>query len=452
MSRLESPLLKSLLLVAICVALPELGVAIAADKPVVVAAKGPSWSQWRGATRDGLSKETGLLDKWPAGGPPLLWKATGLGRGFSSVSIGDRRIFTLGDRIAAPDAKSDAPQGEFVTALELESGKPLWSTRISDVWEPQGYAGPRCTPTIDGTSLYVIGPHGDLVCLDTATGKEIWHRNLATDFGGRMHSGWGFSESPLVDGDKLVCTPGGPEAGLVALDKKTGKELWHATIPALGEAGSDGAAYSSIVIGNGCGVRQYVQLMGRGVVGVRADDGKFLWGYNRVANGTANIPTPLVSGDYVFCSTGYGAGAALLKLTPEPSGVKAEEVYFLEGKKFQNHHGGMLLIGDHVYAGHGHNAGAPTCIDLKTGEVVWRHNRGPGTGSSAVAQADGKLYFRFENGVMALVGATPSEYQELGTFQIPGVEQPSWSHPVIAGGRLYLREQDALFCYDVKKP
>jgi outer membrane protein assembly factor BamB len=190
--------------------------------------------------------------------------------------------------------------------------------------------------------------------------------------------------------------------------------------------------------------------MGRGVASVDARDGRFLWGYNRVANGTANIPTPVVNGDYVFCSSGYGAGAALLKLVPDDGGVKAEEVYFLDGKDFQNHHGGMILLGDYIYAGHGHNGGAPICLEWKTGKTVWRHNRGPGSGSAAVAYADDHLYFRFQDGLMALVGATPEGYREKGTFKIPDVEQPSWSHPVIADGKLYLREQDALYCYDVK--
>ena len=256
------------------------------------------------------SNESGLLDRWPADGPPLAWKARGLGRGFSSLSIADGRIFTMGDR----------DQGQFVIALNLADGKELWATRIGDVWEPQGYAGPRCTPTVDGALVYATGPHGDIVCLECATGKEIWHRNMIADFQGRMHSGWGFSESPLVDQDRLVCTPGGADAAIVALDKKTGTEIWRASIPALGNQGGDGAAYSSIVIGNGGGVRQYVQLMGRGAVAVAAKDGQFLWGYNRVANGTANMPTPLVHGDYVFCSSGYQTGAALLELRAKPGG------------------------------------------------------------------------------------------------------------------------------------
>jgi outer membrane protein assembly factor BamB len=412
-----------------------------AEKLPVKNPGGPYWPQWRGDKRDGIAADTGLLDKWPAAGPELVWKATNLGSGFSSLSIADGRIYTMGDRA----------DGQFVIALDLAGGKQLWATPIGDVWEPGGYAGPRCTPTVDGANLYVLGPHGDLVCLNAATGKVIWRRKMQEDFGGRMHSGWGYSESPLVDGDKLVCTPGGRDAAIVALDKRTGREIWRSKIPQLGPQGADGAAYSSIVVSSGGGVRQYVQLMGRGVVGVAARDGDFLWGYNRVANGTANIPTPVVEGDYVFAASGYGAGAALLKLVPDAAGVKAEEVYYLDGKDFQNHHGGMILLGDYLYAGHGHNAGAPTCLEWKTGQTVWRHNRGPGSGSAAVAYADGNLYFRFQDGLMALIGATPDAYREKGTFRIPGVEQPSWSHPVIAGGKLYLREQDALYCYDVKQ-
>lgn len=414
---------------------------LGADKRPSNGSGDPYWPQWRGVKRDAIADDTGLLTEWPADGPPLVWKAGNLGRGFSSISIADGRIFTMGDRDGS----------QLVIALDLHTGRQLWATPIGDVWAPGGYAGPRCTPTVDGANVYVLGPHGDLVCLQAATGKEVWHLNMQKDFGGRMHSGWGYSESPLIDGNKLVCTPGGVDAAIVALDKKTGREIWRSAVPPLGGQGGDGAAYSSIVISNGGGVRQYVQLMGRGVVGVAARDGDFLWGYNRVANGTANIPTPIVEGDYVFCSTGYRTGAALLKLVPEGTGVKAEEVYFLDGKQFQNHHGGMIKLGDYIYAGHGHNSGAPVCLEWKTGKTVWRHNRGPGSGSAAVAYADGNLYFRFQDGLMALIEATPDEYREKGTFRIPNVEDPSWSHPVIAGGKLYLREQDTLYCYDVRQ-
>ncbi|MBI3837360.1 MAG: PQQ-like beta-propeller repeat protein [Planctomycetia bacterium] len=425
-------------LLAVVLCLP----AVAAEKrPLSKGTPGAEWPQWRGEHRDGISTDTGLLNQWPKDGPPLLWKASGLGKGFSSISIANGRIFTAGDR----------ETGQHVIALNLADGKEIWSTRISDVWAPDGYAGPRCTPTIDGSRVYVVGPHGDLVCLESDSGTEVWHRNMKADFGGQMHSGWGYSESPLVDGDRLVCTPGGPEAGIVALNRKTGAEIWRCAVGNPGDRGGNGAAYSSIVVSNGGGVRQYVQLMGRGAVGVATKNGKFLWSYNRVANGTANVPTPVVHDDYVFVSSGYQTGAALLHLQAADGGVNADEVYFLDGKQFQNHHGGMIMLGDYIYAGHGHNAGAPTCLEWKTGKTVWRHNRGPGKGSAAVAYADGNLYFRFQDGVMALVGATPDEYQEKGHFQIPDVSQPSWSHPVIVGGKLYLREQDALLCYDVKK-
>ena len=206
---------------------------------------------------------------------------------------------------------------------------------------------------------------------------------------------------------------------------------------------------SSVVISNGGGIKQYVQFIGRGVVGVAADDGRFLWGYNKIANNVANIPTPLVQDDYVFCSSGYQTGAALLKLNASGNGVEAEEVYFLDAKKLQNQHGGLVMVGDYVYGGHGHKMGAPTCLEWKTGEIKWRKERGPGEASAAVAYADGNLYFRYENGLVALIGAGPDSYELKGTFKIPDVEKPSWPHPVVVGGKLYLREQNRLYCYDV---
>lgn len=396
------------------------------------------WPQWRGPNRDGISSDTGLLSSW-SGAPPLAWKADGLGRGFSSLSIADGRIYSMGDR----------DREQFVIALDEADGREVWAAKIGQSWKDEGYMGPRCTPTVDGDAVYAVGTYGDLVCLDAATGAVRWRRNFAKDFGGRMMSGWGFSESPLVDGDLLVCTPGGPEAALVALDKQTGTEVWRAAVPDLGSKGKNGAAYSSIVVSAACGVRQYVQLLGRGLVGIAAKDGKFLWGYNEVANGTANIPTPIVRDDYVFASTGYQTGAALLKLNRSGDGVEAEQVYFLQARTLQNHHGGMVLVGDYLYGGTGHKAGFPVCFEFLTGKSAWGGGRGPGSGSAAVTYADGHLYFRYENGLMALIEATPHRYNLKGTFQIPDVEQPSWSHPVIAGGKLYLREQDALLCYDV---
>ncbi|MCH7727993.1 MAG: PQQ-binding-like beta-propeller repeat protein, partial [Planctomycetes bacterium] len=256
-----------------------------------------------------------------------------------------------------------------------------------------------------------------------------------------------------IDGDWLVCTPGAKDAMIVALDKTTGDVVWRSSMPDdLGGRGRDGAGYSSVVISNGAGVKQYIQLTGRGVISVRAKDGRFLWGYNRVANDTANIPTPIVSGDYVFCSSGYGAGAALLELSKDGDDVNASEKYFLSGDTFQNHHGGMILVGDYVYAGVKHNNGFPTCLDLKTGKIVWGGSklRGPGSGSAAIIYADGHLLFRYQDGVVALIEATSAEYRLKGSFKPVYQKGPSWAHPVIADGRLYLREQNQLMCYDVK--
>jgi len=410
--------------------------AIAAGAGASLAA---DWPGWRGPNRDGQSAETGLLQEWPAVGPRLLWRAAGIGAGLSSVAVVGDRIYTMGDK--------DGTQQVF--ALNKADGRIVWSARVGPPWDDE-YAGPRGTPTVDGDLVFAIGTEGDLVCLEAKGGKERWRKSLPRDFGGSMSTMWKFSESPLVDGDRLVFTPGARDAALVAVDKRTGQTIWKAAVPDLGPKGKDGAAYAGIVISNGAGVKQYVQLMGKGLVSIRASDGKFLWGYNRIANDVANIPTPLVRGDHIFTSTGYQTGAALLQLILEGGGVVAREVYFLPASTFQNHHGGLVLVGDHVYAGHGHNKGFPISLDLMTGKVAWGGDiRNAGSGSAALMYADNRLYFRYQNGVVLLVEATPSGYSEKGSFTIPEVSHPSWPHLVVADGRLYVREQDRLYVYDV---
>ena len=412
------------------------GLSAAASSPQTPARAGGNWPQWRGPNRDGISKETNLLQSWPEGGPAKVWTANGLGLGFSSVSIAAGRIFTMGDRSGA----------QFVIALDEQTGKELWATRVGSRHEDE-YPGPRATPTIDGDLLYTVDTDGDVVCLETATGKERWRRSMTREFGGRT-PGWMFAESPLVDGDRVIVTPGGARAAIVALDKLTGRDIWRAAVP----PGTEGAGYSSIVISNGGGVKQYVQLMSRGLVGIRATDGWFMWRYSRVANDTANIATPIINGDYVFSSTSYGQGSALLQLSGDGSGrVNATEKYFLGGNVFQNHHGGFVLIDGVIYGGHGQSNGLPVALDLMTGRMLWDRVRGPGTGSAAVTAADGRLYFRYQDGVMALIAADPKEYRLISSFQIPKSGHPSWPHPVIADGKLYLREQDALHVYSIKR-
>ena len=390
------------------------------------------WPQWRGPQRDGVSVEKGLLQHWTAKGPPLDWKTSGVGEGYASVAITDGKIFTMGKR----------NNTVYVMALSGDDGHSLWATPVG------GSTGdaPSSTPTVDGNLVFAVGPQGDIVCVDAAYGKLLWQKSFTKDFGGSVPQ-WKYCESPLVDGDKLICTPGGKNATLVALNKKTGETIWKCSVPS---GPGSGSGYASTVISEAAGVKQYVQLMGAGTgcIGVAADDGRFLWNYPRVGNGTASIPTPIVHDDYVFCSSGYGTGSALLKLSRSGNGVKAEEVYFLDGNVFQNHHGGLVLVGDYVYGGHGQNQGFPICVELKTGKIKWGGKmRGPGQESAAVACADGQLYFRYQDGTMALIQASPKGYKLNGKFNIPQVTGPSWSHPVVAGGKLYLREQDSLFVY-----
>jgi len=429
--------------------IPMLAAALVCLTLALVLAPAPalseSWPQWRGPNRDGRSPETGLLQAWPDGGPPMSWKATDLGGGFSSVSIADGRIYTLGDQ----------EDGQYALALSETDGSSLWRTRIGPSWESD-YLGPRSTPTVDGDHLYIMNTEGDVICLVAASGEEVWRRSLPDDFGSHMMQAmgttdWKYAESPLVDGDRVVVTPGITAAAMVALDKASGETLWIAKIGRLGSAGAYGAGYSSVVVSHGAGVKQYVQFIGRGVIGIEAETGEFLWGYNPVANDIANITTPVISGDYVFASSGYGTGAALIHLTAgEEGGVDAEEVYFLPPETFQNHHGGLILHEGHIYTGTGHNKGFPLAVNFENGAVDWGPERNDGTGSAAITYADGRIYFRYQNGVVVLVEATAEGYREHGSFEIPDVEHPSWPHPVISGGRLYLREQENLFCYDVR--
>ncbi len=400
---------------------------------------GGDWYQWRGPNRDGISSETGLTGDWPEAGPPLAWRTTGLGSGMSSVAISQGRLYTLGRQGGQT----------YLICRALDGGRELWKTAVG------GGEDPNCTPTVDPEANLVFGlSHGgDLLCAEADTGREVWRKNFARDFGGRMMSSWGYSESPLVDGDRLVCTPGSDRALLAALDKRTGAVEWTTPVPAgsLGNAGQDGAGYSSVVISHGGGVKQYVQLVGRGLVSVAADDGRRLWNYNRIANGTANIPTPIVTGNYVFTSSGYDdGGTALLELRGQGRSVQVREVYYKPARELQNHHGGMVLIGDHVYLGHGHNNGFPACIELRSGRNLWQRTRGAGSGSAALVYADGHLYFRYQDGMMALVEANPQGYQLKRSFRLATRNGESWPHPVIQGGRLYIRDQDELLCYDLR--
>ncbi len=401
------------------------------------------WPTFRGADRTAVSKETGLLKEWPEGGPSLLWKAEGFGRGYTSLAIANGRGFLLGDGISGVDDKD-----VYLVAFNILDGKRLWASKLSSLWFEQktpGWQSPRSTPTIDGNRVYVLTERGELVCCDVGTGTEHWRKSFEKDFGGKKADGWGYSESVLIDGKQLVCTPGGDKTTMVALDKMTGDTIWTTV-----REGDRGAGHASIVISKIGDVRVYVQTTGGGALGVRADDGKLLWSYP-IDKTTAVIPTPIVRDDLVFFTAGYGRGGALLKQSPDGAGgVTMKEVYPLN-QNVQNKHGGVVLVGDYLY-GDSDSKGIPFCADLATGEMKWNNARpSGGSGTFSIAAADGRLYLHFEKGSMVLAKAEPTGYVEVGSFTVPGSgERPSWSHPVILDGKLYLRENNTILCYDIR--
>jgi outer membrane protein assembly factor BamB len=395
----------------------------------------------------------------------LAWRIEGLGGGYSAPSIADGQIVGLSNR----------GDDEVVWALSEEDGQSRWVTRLGPAFRDgprQGVEGPGCTPTVDGDRLYVLGAAGDLACLQAEDGKIVWQVSLTNEFGGRVPM-WRYSESPLVDGNRVICTPGGEQATMVALDKTTGQLIWKCVLPAAepapdqqerpGEGGrrrgrggfgrgpSSSAAYASAIAIDFDGQRQYVQLTAKTLIGVDAADGKLLWQYNKPANRNGiSCSTPLHQNGLVFAASAYNAGGGLVKLVKNPDGtITAEEIYFTN--KMQNHHGGMIVVDGALYGANGGNGGGYlVCLDFLSGEELWYSRRVP---KGSVALADGRLYYRTEEGTMLLIEPNRSELVERGRFEQPDrSDSPAWSHPVIANGKLYLRDQDVLFCYDIAQP
>ena len=388
---------------------------------VVAQSSAASWPQWRGPNRDGISKETGLLKQWPAEGPPLVWKAAGAGQGYSSFSVANGRLFTMGLR----------GDREFVVAFDVANGKEAWATPHGGAFRNDRGDGPRGTPTVDGNRVYALGGSGDLSALDTATGKIVWTKNILREFGGRNIT-WGISESPLIVGDKLLVNPGGPGASIVALNKSDGSVIWKSQ--------SDRAGYSSAIPVQVNGGTQVVFFTHQRAVGLDLKDGRLLWEYARPANNVANAATPIARGNRVFISSDYGTGGGVVEIKPDG---QAQEVWFT--KDMRNHHSSAVLVGDHLY---GFSGAILTAVKFDTGEIAWK-DRSVGKGS--LVYADGRLYLFSENGVVGLVEATPTGYVERGRFRIEQGSLPTWTHPVVAGGRLYLRDQDTIYAFDVRQ-
>ncbi len=426
------------------------------------------WPQWQGTNRDAISQETGLMKTWPSDGPKLAWRVDDLGGGDSTPSIADGRIFGMSNR----------GEDEVVWALSEKNGEQLWVSKLGPAYKqdmPQSKEGPGCTPTVDGKLLFVMGMAGNVACLNVEDGSILWQRNLKEDFGGSIPR-WSYRESPLIDGNKMIVTPGGTQATIVALDKHTGKTLWQTKTqeeeaqpeaePMREEPRNEGrgrgrgrrgfgrggprpdAAYASAIAIDFGGQRQYVQLTAKALVSLAADDGELLWKYDRPANAMGiNCSTPIYQDGLVFAASAYGNGGGAVKLNKTDDGrIEADEVYFTSN--MQNHHGGMIVVDGCLYGANGGNGGGfLACLDYQTGDILWRERSAQ---KGALAMADGMLYLRTEDGTVLLIEPNKEEYVEKGRFEQPDrTDSPAWAHPVIANGKLYIRDHDLLLCYDI---
>lgn len=398
------------------------------------------WPTFRDSDRTAVSKETNLLQEWPSDGPKQIWVSEGTGRGYTSLAIKGDRIYLMGDGIADVD-----DEDEYLLCHDRRNGKRLWATRLGAPWKKgsPNWQSSRSTPSVDGEFVFALTAGGDLVCCNAIDGTEQWRKNLMEEFGGQKADNWGYSESVLIDGDRLICTPGGPKTTVVALDKRTGDVIWSTVNP-----DDRGAGHGSIAISNIDGVKVYVQVTGSGALGIRAEDGKLLWSYP-FDKTTAVAATPIIRDNLVFFAVGYKRGGALLRQSADGSGgVKVDGIYPLNSA-LANKHGGVVLVGDHVY-GDSDDGGILYCAELMTGKVVWK-KRGSGRGSIAIAAGDGRLYLHYADGTMALAKADPNGFEEVGSFRVPhSGERPSWAHPVILDGKLYLREHNAILCFDIQ--
>lgn len=386
------------------------------------------WRQWRGPLRNDVSAEKGLLKAWPASGPRKLWQFENAGLGYAGFSVVSGRLYTCGAR----------DKTERVMAIDIQTGKEVWATPVGERYPNDWGDGPRSTPTVDGDHVFALSAKGTLACFQVADGKQVWQTSMV-ELGGKV-PGWGYCESPLVDGDQVVCTPGGDKGAIVALDKRTGKVRWQTT------GFTDGAQYPSIVPATIRGVPQYVQLTAKSIVGVGPNDGKVLW-TTGFSGRVAVIPTPIVAGDQVYVSAGYGAGCKSVRV-----GDDGQPVLLYENKVMKNHHGGVILYGDHLY-GYSDEIGW-VCQDFKTGEQVWSSKN---LGKGAVTCADGMLYMISEgDGTVVMIDASPKGWSEKGRFKLtPQTTQRKpqgriWTHPVVSGGKLFLRDQELLSCFDVQ--
>jgi len=389
------------------------------------------WPAWRGAKRDDSSNEKGLLKNWPADGPKAAWVFKDAGIGYSGPAIVGGKLYTMG-------AREDVEQ---IICLDAMTGKELWSAELGPVLQNNWGDGPRATPTVDGDMIYAMSAKGHLLCVALKDGKQVWKKKMVEELGGKL-PGWGYTESVLVDGEQVICTPGGDKGAVAALDKKTGELKWQSADL------KEEAWYSSPVVAEFHGKRQYVQLVHGNLFAVSSKDGAVLW-KTPWRGGVAVIPTPIISGISVYITSGYGAGCKKVTIGNDMS-VTTD--YDMEGKGIVNHHGGVILLDGKLY-GHS-DAGGWTCQNFDDGKILWQEGK---LGKGAIAYADGRFYCVDENdGTVALIAASPKGWEETGRFKLSPQTQKRkkdgrvWTHPVIVNGKLYLRDQEIIHCYDVK--
>ena len=402
--------------------------------------KAQDWPQWRGANREGVSKETGLNLNWSDKKPSLLWTFRQAGAGFSAPVIIGTTLYGQGG----------ADGSDFAFALDTQTGNLKWKQNLGELSVIERGDGPRGSVTVDGDKLYLIRGAGIIHCLSATDGKMLWQKHFKNDFNGAMMSNWGYSESPLVDGNVVICTPGGSDGAMIALDKNTGAVVWRS------KEWTDQAAYSSAIIADVDGLRQYVQQSGNGVAGISAKDGKLLWKIENAAYRTAVIPTPIFRNNMVYVTNGYNGGCIGIQLTKNGESIKADTIY--TNRVISNQHGGVVLINGYIYGFSENPSTSWVCQNMKTGEIVWSakgQEVGVGKGS-VLGINDRLLLFDMQTGVLAVVAASPDGWKEFGKITIPERTKIStqdnqlWTHPVIANGKLYVRDHDLLFCYDMK--
>jgi outer membrane protein assembly factor BamB len=388
------------------------------------------WPSFHGLYRNNKSTETGLLKEWPEKGPELLWTVSGLGKGYSSVSIAEGYLYTAGV----------IEDQTVVIAFDL-NGKPVWKKVNGQSWETtmshaRAYTGSRSTPTYDDNLVYFINDLGRLTAFNYRTGEEIWFIELREFFDAEIPE-YGYSESIHINGDYLYCNPAGKKGFIVCLKKKNGNLIWANTeIPGT-------VGFSSPIIAEFGGYHQIINMTSNCVYGVDTKTGKLLWTVEYENQRSNNVTDPIFYNGYVFASSGYGKGSILIKLTTSGKEIIPETVW--QTTLMDNHHGGVILYDGFLY-GAGHNARGWFCLDFMTGKEMWK-TRGKGS----LVYADNMFYFLEERGTMKLVKATPKQYDEVSAFEVPkGGEGLHWAHPVVCGGRLYIRHADKLFAYDIR--